>query len=64
MSPTPRDHIYRVVHTTDSIRLTVAEVQREANEELSEFTVRHALNGLVEVDVLAHKDGSPYWYVK
>jgi len=64
MNPTPRDHIYRVVHTTDSIRLTVAEVQREANKELSEFTVRHTLNGLAEVGVLSHKDRSPYWYVK
>lgn len=64
MSPTPRDHIYRVVYTTDKIKLTVAEVQREAKVGVSRYTVRHALNGLVEVDVLAHKEGSPYWYVK
>ena len=64
MSPTPRDQIYRVIHTTDSLKLTVAEVQKSANEDLSEYTIRNTLNGLAEVGVLSHKDNSPYWYIR
>lgn len=64
MSETPRDQIFRVIYRTDSIQLTVADVQEEATEELSRYTVRHALNGLTEVGVLSHPENSPYWYVK
>ena len=64
MSSTPRDQIFRVIYRTDSIQLTVADVREEAKEDLSKYTVKHALDGLTEVGILAHKDGSPYWYVK
>ncbi|WP_134672482.1 MULTISPECIES: hypothetical protein [Halobacteriales] len=61
---TPRDKIYAVIHKTDKIQLTVEIVQDEVDEDLSAFTVSHALHGLWEEDVLAHKENSPYWYVK
>lgn len=63
MSSTPRDQIYEVIHTYDGIRLTVQKVRDEADEDLSRYTVRHALNGLSEVGVLKHKSGSEYWYI-
>ena len=66
MSKTPRDEIYRVIYNIDRIetpRITVDYVREEAEVELSQYTVRHALKGLAEVGILKHKDGSPYWYV-
>lgn len=63
VEPTARDIVFsNLLESEDKIAWTVDEMVSECDGRVSRYTVRNVFNSLVELDVMNHKSGSPYWY--
>ena len=60
---TPREEVWAVVWQESQITWTTEDIKKSIQSEISEDTIRSALNNMTEEGFLNHKFSSNCWYV-